>query len=129
MVIDSTVFNNCSEIKDVYVLDYVNISINSFCNSGFLNAKRHNVKIADFLPTCTEHGRVEYTCDCCGLNYIEYTSNPTGHTINDDGVCEVCGEKEMNKNTVNGSQMLGMESILAIVMRFLVKLLGLFAVV
>ncbi len=128
VVIDSTVFNNCSKIKDVYVLDYVNMSVQSFGNSGFLNAKRHNVKVTSSLPTCIEYGRVEYTCDCCSLDYTEYTSNPTGHTINDDGVCEVCGEKEINKNFVDGNQMLSMESILAIVIKFLSKLFGLFTV-
>ncbi len=79
--------------------------------------------------TCTTHSVTDYECETCGYEYWDYTSNPTGRTFNEDGVCQDCGEKEAvnNSSTVN-TQMLSFESILAMIMNLLSKLLGIFSV-
>ena len=43
-------------------------------------------------PTCTEQGYTTYTCEC-GKTYTDNYTDATGHSVNDDGVCDTCGEQ------------------------------------
>ncbi len=94
---------------------------------GYIEPTGHIYTETQILPTCTAHGYIQYTCENCDLDIIDYTSNPTGHTLNEDGVCETCGEKEVSASHIN-TQMLSVESVLAMVTSLLAKLFGIFTV-
>ena len=98
-------------------------------NAPLLNAEiiynsciTHQYTETSAEATCTQHGYTRYTCEKCGRCYNDYTSNPTGHTLNEDGVCEVCGEKEVVSNTASNNQFLGFESILQLIMNIIIKI-------
>ena len=131
-------FSKCSNLSTIYYLGSIEqwneININTKNNVPLLNAQiiynycRHKYTLGQSTPaTCTKHGVANYICEGCGDNYWEYSANPTGHTLNEDGVCEVCGEKEVSASHIN-TQMLSVESVLAMVMSLLAKLFGIFTV-
>jgi hypothetical protein len=94
---------------------------------GYIEPTGHIYTETQILPTCTTHGYTKYTCEHCSATYFDYTSNPTGHTLNDEGVCETCGEKEVSTNHRN-LQMLSVESVFAMITSLLAKLFGIFTV-
>ena len=103
----------------------------SCCEEGktevLKEATGHKYNVSSIEANCTGHGYTKHICESCGFVSTDYTSNPTGHTLNDEGICEVCGEKEVSTNHVN-TQMLSVESVLAMVMSLLAKLFGIFTV-
>ena len=107
-----------------YICDCCNSEI---CVNIAPSERYHVYECLEMLPTCTKHGVTNYNCENCESSYWEYSANPTGHTFNDEGVCEVCGEKEVSTSYVN-TQMLSVESVLAMVMSLLAKLFGLFTI-
>ena len=120
-------FYECNNLSDIYYFG----SVEQWADISTIfpdYAKVHfNCKNTVVSPTCTKHGITEYTCECCGVYDWEYSANPTGHTLNDDGVCEVCGDKEVSTSPVN-TQMLSIESVFAMIISLLAKLFGIFAV-
>lgn len=44
-------------------------------------------------PYCTASGYTLYTCTVCGDGYTDNETEMVGHTIGNDGLCEVCGEE------------------------------------
>ncbi len=118
-------FNECPNFETVNYIgteeEWVDITGH---NGTFYNARVHySFKIIDNVPTCIRHGYIQYTCDCCGVYNTDYTANPTGHSINADGICENCGEQEAVNNTVPNNQLLGFENILQLIMNFIFKML------
>ncbi len=110
------------------VITYICDCCNATALGGYIAPEGHNyVNTNETVATCTAHGYIQYTCESCGFVSTDYASNPTGHTFNDEGICEVCGEKEVSTSHVN-TQMLSFESILAMIMNLLSKILGLFSV-
>lgn len=58
---------------------------------GKMTAPCHNHAVAAVVdPTCTENGYTTYTCECGDTHTVD--SDATGHSVNDDGVCDTCGE-------------------------------------
>ena len=51
----------------------------------------HNYEITEQAPTCTERGIATYVCNDCGYTY-EKSLAPTGHSLNSEYICDVCGE-------------------------------------
>ena len=130
-LIGQSAFRGCTNLTDVYysgTQEQMNkITVERY-NNDILDAKLHlNYQKTEVIPTCTNHGYIQYSCDLCGICDTDYTSNPTGHTLNEDGVCEVCGEKEVSTNHVN-PQMLSIESVFAMIISLLAKLFGIFSV-
>ncbi len=122
---EETVAPTCTEQG---ILTYICDCCNTQKIGGYIEAKGHSyITTNETKATCVKHGVAEYTCEACNDTYFEYISNPTGHTFNDEGVCEVCGEKEVSTSHVN-TQMLSVESVLAMVMSLLAKLFSIFTV-
>ena len=70
-------------------------------------------------PTCTEDGEKTYTCTECGHTKTE-TVEKTGHVDgDDDGVCDVCGEK-LKKDKGCNLSVSGMACVIALVAVFAV---------
>ncbi len=89
----------------------------------------HNYAGDEIPATCTKHGITNYACEECEAHYWAYTSNPTGHTFNEEGVCESCGEKEIvNNPSSSNTQLLNFESIFALIMNLLQKIFSVFTV-
>lgn len=58
---------------------------------GKMTAPCHNHAVTAVVdPTCTENGYTTYTCECGDTYTVD--SDATGHSVNDDGVCDTCGE-------------------------------------
>ena len=92
-----------------------------------LDLAPHNYAGDEIPATCTKHGITNYACEECEAHYWAYTSNPTGHTFNEEGVCESCGEKEIvNKPSSSNTQLLNFESIFALIMNLLQKIFSVF---
>ncbi|MBR0535769.1 MAG: leucine-rich repeat protein [Clostridia bacterium] len=114
--------------KDIYTKPAFVSSPEVYCNYHI-----HKPDCEVVEPTCTTHGYEKQFCryhtdsTCDYIATTTYTANPTGHTLNEDGVCEICGEKETTTNHVN-TQMLTIGSVLAMVMNLLAKIFGVFSV-
>lgn len=114
--------------KDIYFQPVYTSTPEIYCNYHI-----HKPDYETVEPTCTTHGYEKQFCryhtdsTCDYIATTTYTANPTGHTLNEDGVCEICGEKETTTNHVN-TQMLTIESVLAMVMNLLAKIFGVFSV-
>ena len=94
-----------------------------------LDLAPHNYVSSETSATCTKHGITNYACEECEAHYWAYTSNPTGHTFNEEGVCESCGEKEIvNNPSSSNTQLLNFESIFALIMNLLQKIFSVFTV-
>ena len=66
------------------------------CNSvyeiGVMTEPCHNYISTVTDPTCTDQGYTTHTCEC-GETYADNYTDATGHSVNDDGVCDTCGEQ------------------------------------
>ena len=92
--------NHNTEIKsklDCTCTDY-GFTGNKFCADcnvvyeiGKMTAPCHNHAVTAVVdPTCTENGYTTYTCECGDTYTVD--SDATGHSVNNDGVCDTCGE-------------------------------------
>jgi hypothetical protein len=122
--------NHSTEIKsklDCTCTDY-GFTGNKFCADcnvvyevGVMTAPCHNYTSTVIPPTCTEDGYTTYTCEC-GDTYI-LNSEATGHSVNDDGVCDACGEL-IEEPTVLDRIIKILENIFASVLRFFINILN-----
>ena len=82
---------------------------------GVMTAPCHNHTLTTVVaPTCTEDGYTKYTCEC-GDTYT-LNSEATGHSLNDDGVCDTCGEL-IEEPTVLGRVLKVIENIFAFIIK------------
>ena len=99
-------FNNCKSLEKVcYPCDknIKSISIDSTIsskNESFKNAvwePIHSYSSKTVSATCTEKGYVLHTCSNCTDSYKTDYTEPLGHRIGLDGICEKCGVGEKLK--------------------------------
>ena len=120
--------NHSTEIKsklDCTCTDY-GFTGNKFCADcnvvyevGVMTAPCHNYTSTVIPPTCTEDGYTTYTCEC-GNTYI-LDSQATGHSVNDDGVCDACGEL-IEEPTVLDRIIKILENIFASIIKFFISI-------
>lgn len=120
--------NHNTEIKsklDCTCTDY-GFTGNKFCADcnvvyevGVMTAPCHNYTSTVIPPTCTEDGYTTYTCEC-GNTYI-LDSQATGHSVNDDGVCDACGEL-IEEPTVLDRIIKILENIFASIIKFFISI-------
>jgi hypothetical protein len=125
-------FSGCSNLSIVYYFgsreQWNEIAIDTRNNAPLLNAQivynacMHKYTGTVLEPTCTQHGYTKYTCEACGHYYNDYSSNPTGHNINADGVCENCGMQEAVNNTASDNQLLSFDGILQMIINIIFKM-------
>ena len=64
---------------------------NTHTDTRLIPALGHDYVLTENVPaTCTENGRITYTCTVCG-HVKQQTVIATGHYFGDDNVCDVCG--------------------------------------
>lgn len=120
--------NHNTEIKsklDCTCTDY-GFTGNKFCADcnvvyevGVMTAPCHNYTSTVIPPACTEDGYTTYTCEC-GDTYI-LNSQATGHSVNDDGVCDACGEL-IEEPTVLDRIIKILENIFASIIKFFISI-------
>ena len=121
--------NHNTEIRnkfDCTCTDY-GYSGNKFCADcgvvyeiGVITEPCHNYTSTVITPTCTEQGRITYTCDKCGDTYT-LNSDATGHSVNDDGMCDTCGEL-IEEPTVLDRIIKTFENIFDFIIKFFVNI-------
>jgi hypothetical protein len=85
-----------------------------------MTAPCHNHTLTTVVaPTCTEDGYTKYTCEC-GDTYT-LNSEATGHSLNDDGVCDTCGEL-IEEPTVLDRIIKILENIFASIIKFFISI-------
>jgi hypothetical protein len=85
-----------------------------------MTAPCHNYTSTVIPPTCTEQGCTTYTCDKCGDIYT-LNSDAMGHSVNDDGVCDTCGEL-IEEPTVLDRIIKILENIFASIIKFFISI-------
>ena len=87
---------------------------------GKMTGPCHNYTSTVIPPTCTEQGCTTYTCDKCGDIYT-LNSDAMGHSVNDDGVCDACGEL-IEEPTVLDRIIKILENIFASIIKFFISI-------
>ena len=80
-------------VSDQYVKIYQEqtppLTLEEYYNEWSTENHEHNYSSITTAATCTKDGSITYTCKC-GETYTEII-RATGHKLNDDSICDVCG--------------------------------------
>ena len=98
-ILDSYAFRECTKLETIYYpcdIDIVNLpDFNK--NDSLVNASKevvHNYSTSTVFPTCTQQGYTLCTCTKCFTSYKTDCTEPLGHKIGLNGLCEICGDGE-----------------------------------